>query len=446
MRTSNLVHALLLLCTVPLVACEIEVTESDGDTNGGADTGGKDEGEAGRVTTSGGAAGHSGAAAAASGADSGGTAGNSGAGGDATGAGALTGGNGGEGNETVSGAGVAGSELSAGAGGGAGGEGPTAIPVKTISTVGVGLSGDTFCATGDFAVTIQPRDEEGEIVLREEAAYGCTAAIGGESLECAVKEVACFGGSASSESQTVVLVVLDDSGSMDDNDPDEQRAEACSALIDQLGDGDVVAITDFGHGGTSPALALRTLQGYTDDKDLARAACESIYTGPTGTPIYGSVVDAVEVFLPLAEESYGDVSFSVVMLSDGEPDADVASHEEALEAATEADVPIFTVGLGPAAEGFEGSSTTAIEVLQQLSEETGGAYASSADADGLEGLFEQVGSVVREGRCEVSATLTADSFPVGGAVEGTLELTDSEASSEFSFTVPVSEVEASKCE
>jgi hypothetical protein len=55
--------------------------------------------------------------------------------------------------------------------------------------------------------------------------------------------------------------------------------------------------------------------------------------------------------------------------------------------ATQLNIPIYTIGLGPAAIGTTGSSAAAVDVMQQLSASTGGAYASLATAGALENAF-----------------------------------------------------------
>lgn len=414
-------------CLALLAACTITLEESDGDSNDG------DGGEAGKA----------GESSSAPGGDAGSEAGTGDAGDGHGGTASQAGGGGAPAADAAgSDAGAAGAAM---AEAGAGGQAPA--PVEDVSTIGVGVTADSFCTEGTFTVTVQPKDADGNLVISGPQDVTCTADIAGDTLQCTVQNVECIEGSDASGSQTVVLVILDESGSMDDNDPEGLRAEACSAFVDQLGSSDIVAVSDFGHGGVAPASALRTLQSFTADKELARAACENTETGPTGTPIYGSVLDAVEVFLPAVQEEYGDsVNYSVLMLSDGEPDSDVADPEVALEAAKAAEVPIYTLGLGPAAEGSDGSNTTAIEVLQELSQETGGAYASAIDPEGLEGLFEQVGSVVREGRCQISSQVTGESFPVGQVVNGSVVFTAGDASADYSFMVPASELDASMCD
>jgi len=323
--------------------------------------------------------------------------------------------------------------------------GPPPPVLAEVTTIGVGVGGDSFCADGSFSVTIQPTDSEGDLFIPAAAEVTCTASIDTQAVSCEVRDVACTTGSESSDAATALLVIIDDSASMNNNDPDEKRADACAAFVDHVGSGAFIAITDFGRQSTAPADELGVLQDFTDDLAVARAACMAIETGGQGTPIYGSVIDAVEVFLPSARQAHGqDLNYAVLLLSDGEP-GDSGTREEALAAARQAQVPVFTVGLGPAAEGASNADSDAITVLQELSEETGGSYASSADADGLESLFMQVASAVRRGRCQVSARIDTESFTVGQSIEGTIVLQSGQASTSYAFTVPASELADSRC-
>ena len=316
-----------------------------------------------------------------------------------------------------------------------------------FSTVGIGVSADRFCAEGAFTVTVQPTNVDGALFVIDDAMPECKAMLGTEALACSVTAANCVEGSDETEGGTVLLVILDDSNSMDDNDPSFLRSEACAGFISQLGEADRVAVTDFGHNPEGPNRALRTLQDLTSDRDAAQRACMGLSTGSAGTPIYGSVMDAVEVFLPRALEYYGDnIQFSVLLLSDGEPSNDLTAAEVALAAARDAEVPIFTVGLGPAADGADDADVDAIAVLQGLSEETGGAYASSADAIGLDALFGDVATAVRDGRCQLSLRLNSEAFASGASLTGEVSVSQGEFSTDFSFMVPSSELEGSKCQ
>ena len=81
------------------------------------------------------------------------------------------------------------------------------------------------------------------------------------------------------------VLTSDASGSMEDNDPDELRAEAAKGFIDRMDSADQVAITSFDTETepTSPYQAIRLRQGFTNNKDLARTAIDDATFSSGGT-------------------------------------------------------------------------------------------------------------------------------------------------------------------
>ncbi len=350
--------------------------------------------------------------------------------------------------------------------------------VAHVTTIGAGRSADPLCKTGEFSVTLQPRNAVGEVVLPESLAVACgSAKAGAMGLNCGIQNVECTPGSQDTGQRTVALVILDDSGSMKSNDPDNLRRTACADFVASLDADDAVAITDYGPQPSEGSVdkgtkELRIIQDFTTDKNKAIAACQQAEAGG-GTPLYEAVAEGVDQMLVEARAKYAGGHYSMLLLSDGKPSSS-SDREVALEAAKRENIPIYTVGLGPAAEGklragysscasdadctsvgsacrtapdatesvchLPDFSQKAVQVLQELSNETLGAYASATNPEALEFLFKNVSSAVREGKCTVSARLDLGSaLAIGERVVGTLAVGTGKAKSNYEFTVPLPE-------
>ena len=66
---------------------------------------------------------------------------------------------------------------------------------------------------------------------------------------------------------------------------------------------------------------------------------------------------------------------------------------------------MFTVGLGPAAEGDPNVDAEAVKVLRELANDTGGSYASASDPAQLDNLFRNMGTALARGSCKTTAKI-----------------------------------------
>jgi len=114
--------------------------------------------------------------------------------------------------------------------------------------------------------------------------------------------------------------------------------------------------------------------------DDSIAATEQIKASG-GTPLYESCLE----MLPLID-SVKDKRRAMLLLSDGEPNTQT-QRDACHSAAVAAQIPVFTVGLGPVAEGDPRALPSAVKVLRELSTETRGGYASANDPAQLDQLF-----------------------------------------------------------
>ncbi len=240
-----------------------------------------------------------------------------------------------------------------------------------------------------------------------------------------------------------VGVILDDSGSMGSNDPKELRKSATVSFLNTLGADDKVLLTDYGHtgdhlrdllcisGGTDEAACSPPKASFSTDKAALIRAASEIKDGG-GTPLFESCVE----MMPLVD-SVKDGRRGVLLLSDGLPNSD--SKRDACHAAAKAaQIPVFTVGLGPAAEGNKYADPDAVKVLRELATETGGSYASANDAAQLDTLFRNMGTALARGSCRTTAQIVdaAKSIQPGSKVMGEVTVGTKGAKSTFEFIAP----------
>lgn len=309
--------------------------------------------------------------------------------------------------------------------------------VDAVTVVGTTVTSDLY-ASKSFGVRMIPtRASDGAAVLSNDLAVkvritspeGVTATV--QRTECSVP--------ADADAPVSVGVVIDDSGSMSGSDPKRKRKDAFLSFLKTIRPGDPVLFTDYGASGS----ALRDLvcasngggrcspsaSGFTTDRAALQRAAELI-SPSGGTPLYESCVEMVKVL--------GEVKGrrAMLLLSDGQPNSQTqraACHASAKAA----QIPVYTVGLGPAAEGDRLASEPAVKVLRELSTETGGAYASADAPEQLDRLFVAMGAAVSKGSCSSTATITELARIVPGTrVVGEIEVGSKGALSRFELVAP----------
>jgi Ca-activated chloride channel homolog len=202
-------------------------------------------------------------------------------------------------------------------------------------------------------------------------------------------ELSDFGG-LGGEPVSSVLVV-DRSGSMDEDDKIEGARDAAGAFVDLMRPGDRAALIAFNH-------EARVAQGFTADQGELRDAIERL-EAEDGTALYDAVVAGVEL---LRDEPGRRL---LLVLSDGQdcsvpsdscPDEYGSSNtlQEAIAYAEAAGQPVAVVGLGDrAGAGDEGIDEA---VLQQIAEATGGRYFYAPEAGELAVLYAGLAADVQQ--------------------------------------------------
>ncbi len=179
----------------------------------------------------------------------------------------------------------------------------------------------------------------------------------------------------SDSARMVGAIVIDSSGSMEDNDPDRVRVEAAKSFIDAMGDNDLLCVYDFG----SSEEDVRLLQDFTNDKEELYDAVDEV-EAVGGTPLYQALVEAANHLKAFKDEQgqSGDRYF-IIVITDGQSTDANYTLDDAVDAAKEVPLPIFAVGLGSGVD---------IDSLSTLAYETGGSYMQADEAQQLIQLFQ----------------------------------------------------------
>lgn len=310
--------------------------------------------------------------------------------------------------------------------------------VVEVSVVGTSVT-SAFHADGSMAMTLLPKNAARETVLSDDltvhvnVAYPSDVSVEVVRTECTAP--------AANITSSAIGVVLDDSLSMVDNDPQMQRKSAAVTFLKALGKDDSAMLTDYGNSG----LHLRDLvcakdtgascspatPSFTRDKAELVAAAARIAEGPDGTPLYESCVEMVSIVDTVRDQRRG-----MLLLSDGQPTS-MSQREACHQAARTANIPVFTVGLGPAAEASPTADPAAVKVLRELASETGGSYASANDPAQLDQLFANVGTALARGSCRTTLRVkSATAILPGVSVTGEVTVGSKGAKASFTFVTP----------
>lgn len=313
-------------------------------------------------------------------------------------------------------------------------------PASEVTQVDIAVTNVTASVytDGRYDVTFIPRTSAGTALLdpdKLDVAIEITAPSGQTSMIISKTCNTPMGGGLS------VGVIIDDSGSMSSSDPQLLRRDAVVAFLNRLTADAEVLLTDYGAAGSNlrdlvcadsaagGTCAPAAASGFTTDIEKLKASVDQIVANG-GTPLYQSCRDMV----PLVASRTGRDQ-AILLLSDGAP-SDVGLRMMCLDAASGAMIPVYTIGLGPAAEGGTGSSPAAVMVLREIASTTNAGYGSAAMPSLLEDLFMQIGAVTSDGSCTVTGIFGSyQSLPRNTPVTGTLKV-GTTASGMFGFTTP----------
>lgn len=221
-------------------------------------------------------------------------------------------------------------------------------------------------------------------------------------------------------------ILIDDSGSMFDNDPERRRAAAAQLFWAEFlaaNPNNVAAVTDFGwprDSATDGFVRTRILHDFSADRTSLDAAAESIQAiKGGGSRLYES---ALEVTRWMAASVPLDYKRILVVVTDGFPTATDSIFRDDLFAETAAtDTRILAVGIGPASDQSTISVDSAVAVVQELATVTGGVYSGTTSTTQLLPVLTALANVSTNN--QLLLLLTLDPVPPAGAqLEGTVTI------------------------
>lgn len=169
---------------------------------------------------------------------------------------------------------------------------------------------------------------------------------------------------------TTLVLVVDRSGSMMNEDRIGGLKRAVASFLEKLPEGSRVALVSF-------ASQVDRRSTFTTDLDSVRAEVDEL-RARGATRFYDAVARAVE----LLEDQPG--RRAVLALTDGEDtDSQSASLDSVIQSARRLGLPIYTLGLGSEQE-------IRSEELRQLADSTRGHYYPARRADQLRSIYEQI--------------------------------------------------------
>lgn len=187
-----------------------------------------------------------------------------------------------------------------------------------------------------------------------------------------------------------VILVIDDSGSMDSNDANYQRLSVAQDLVDNLPEDSMIGVVKF-----ASSVNILTTE-LTDNKDLAKSYLTTDYFQSSGgTYMYRAINEAFDLY----QNVEGNVLKTMVVLSDG-ASSGTSSHSSTITLAQDSNIRIYTVGLGGS------SSSYFTRYLQPLATETGGTFYLAADADQLSSIYADINK-----RIDLETDTDGDTIP-----------------------------------
>lgn len=179
------------------------------------------------------------------------------------------------------------------------------------------------------------------------------------------------GRSGNETGQTLVdgIFILDSSGSMSSNDPNDLRLLGAKRFTGALIDGDRAAVVDFDSN-------AQLLQGLTTNFTAVNRSIDRIDSSG-GTDVGEGMFVANEEFAQTSNESRAKIT---ILLTDGQTFTDTYDPRQQAQRAANQNVTIYTIGFGNANQ----------ELLQDIANTTGGQSFFVDEAEDLPNVFSRV--------------------------------------------------------
>ncbi len=193
-----------------------------------------------------------------------------------------------------------------------------------------------------------------------------------------------------------VALIIDSSGSMTWNDPQNLRKEAAKIFVDTAQNNDQIAIVDF----DSWSYLRWPLQPLTENRDSIKSAVDLINSSG-GTSLSAGLIEGYNQ-LNSSTQTYKKAA---VFLTDG-----VGSYNNEAELYKNYCWPIYTIGLG---------YSTNPALLQSIADTTGGEYFALTDPNQLQNVYFEIAAQISGGNVlasESSLMSTGDTYIASVAV------------------------------
>jgi len=174
-----------------------------------------------------------------------------------------------------------------------------------------------------------------------------------------------------------IVLVIDDSGSMDQNDSSNERLSVAKTLVEKLPDNSKVGIVRFN--GETEIMT----QSLITDKAAANSYLSTSYFKSSGST---KMYTAIEKSMSLFESNDSAVLKMMVVLSDGAT-SDKSMHDSIVSAANSKKIKIYTVGLGDSTSYFT-------EYLKPLADSTLAAFYLASNASELSDIYKNISHII----------------------------------------------------
>lgn len=172
-----------------------------------------------------------------------------------------------------------------------------------------------------------------------------------------------------------IVLVIDNSGSMAETDPDNERFTAAKQLINKMESDKRVAVVQFSDTAEllQPFVNVKTQA----EKDAVSTAIEALEPTNGGTNFTLALEESMKTIKEKVDSKRGTM---VILLSDGFSESSI---DEQIAAYQEQRIVVNTVGLSVV--DARGSA-----LLQQIADSTGGSYYDVTEANGLTLAFQNI--------------------------------------------------------
>jgi hypothetical protein len=311
-----------------------------------------------------------------------------------------------------------------------------AAEVEEVAIVGTSIT-SAISTTGSFGVTTIPRGALHEAILDKNQTFAVhIASPAGIELEAPVTECTTR---PSAVQPSAFGLIIDDSIDMAHDDPQLRRKDATIQLIKTLEVDQTALLGEIGPiaftmrdmlcqptvPNSCPLLDARPL---TSDKSALIAATTKIHAeGPD--ELFGGCAYMAEILGGLKDRRSG-----IVIFSNGRPDAQDPRLADCQT--NDPHVPVYTVGIGPGAEGGPDADASAVATLRATSAMSGGSY-TSIDSPHLDSFFKNMNAAIARGSCQTTTRLKNPALlRPGTKVEGEVLVGNKGAKAVFTFVAP----------